>query len=148
MNQPSAPAQQSQSEGEPQQDAQPIPENNEGSGDEGQNDAFAVSLRIKGDENEAYAEVSLDEVSYTGFFAAIMISNTDATTDINDQQFLTQGQLAALAAGTGNSAELPMPSGMSEDAYAQVLILDDQGQLWAGPVKRLGDLMDEEAGDA
>ncbi|MHC5062716.1 MAG: hypothetical protein ACYTG5_01930 [Planctomycetota bacterium] len=90
-------------------------------------------------ENEAYAEVSLDEESFDDFLVAIVVSKSDATGDINDQQFLTQGQIAALGSGSGNSAEMAMPQGLSEDLYAQVWILDDEGQLWAGPVMRMGD---------
>ncbi len=148
MNKPGQQTQQSQNQQAPQQDAKPIPENNEGSGDEGQSQAFPVRLRIRAGENEAYAEVSLDEQSYTAFYAAIVVSKSDATGDINDQQFLRDGQLAALSAGSGSSSGMNLPAGMSEELYVQVLILDDKGQLWAGPVKRLGDLMDEEAGDA
>ncbi len=133
-----------------QQSQQPAPkgEPNEGQepGKNGDDDAFPVTLEIKVSEDEAYAQVSLDEESFKSFFAAIVIAKSDATGDINDQQFLSAGQLAALVAGSGNKAEMSMPQGLSEDLYAQVWILDDEGQLWAGPVKKLSELTTEESG--
>ena len=79
------------------------------------------------------------------FCVAILVSKTDATTDINDQEYLTHGQLAALGAGSGSSAEMSLPGGLNEELYMQVLILDDEGRLWAGPIMRMGEAIADAA---
>ncbi len=115
----------------------------------GDDEAFPVKLEIKAGENESYGEVSLDETSYDNFLVAILISSTDGTMDINDDQFLSHASLLALTAGKGSSAGMNLPGGMAElgeELWIQAVVLDDQGEVHAGPIKKLSEVIAEESG--
>ena len=133
-----------------EQEAPPIPEGNEGTGDEGQNGFFAVSLQITAGDAESYGEVTLDETSFDNFLVALLVSQSDDTMGIGDNQFLMGARLLALTAGTGSSAGMNLPGGikgLADELWIQVVLLDDQGHIQAGPVKKLGDAIVDEAGD-
>ncbi|MHC5062718.1 MAG: hypothetical protein ACYTG5_01940 [Planctomycetota bacterium] len=122
-------------------------------GNGGDDDAFPITLEIRAGEDDSYGEVSLDEESFDDFLVAILISQSDATMDINDDQFLSQAQLLALTAGKGSSAGMNLPGGLEglgDEVWVQVVVLDDQGELHAGPIQKLSETISEgtEGGDA
>ena len=94
-------------------------------GNSGDDQAFPITIEITVGDDESYGEVTLDETSFDNFLVALLVSQSDDTMGIGDNQFLMGARLLALTAGTGSSAGMNLPGGikgLADELWIQVTL--------------------------